>query len=142
VAKRTTKPVRRYQGGGQVSSSAVDPNYMSKLINQGFDTTKNAINMANSVKSLMKGSGGDSTPADSSLTGGSGPGNPTAGARKGGPIRKTYGPKIGREDGVIAAQKGEYVVRKSAVKKLGKHTLDQVNKGRIPNKGASGGHRR
>jgi hypothetical protein len=127
MAKPARTP-RRYQSGGQV-----DPNYMSRLVNQGFDTTRGVIGMANAMNSLMKGSKGDASPGpNDGLTGGEGPGNPTAGARKGGPIKKTYGPKIGREDGIIAAQKGEYVVRKSAVKKLGKHVLDTVNKGKIP----------
>ena len=129
--------IRRYQGGGSVGgqSGTIDPNYTAKLINQGFDTTKGAINMVNAIKQLGAGSKGDAQagPADSSLTGGAGPGNPTAGARKGGPIRRTVGPKIGKEDGLIAAQKGEYVIRKSAAQKLGTKVLNQVNKGKLPN---------
>lgn len=50
----------------------------------------------------------------------------------GGTIRKTSGPPIGRDDGLIPAQKGEYVVRKSAVKKLGTAALDTINKGKLP----------
>jgi hypothetical protein len=141
VVKRAPPRLRRYQGGGSVESSTIDPNYMSKLINQGFDTTKGVIGMANAAKSLMKGGGGsDMTPktADTTLTGGAGPGNPTAGARKGGPIRKTFGPKLGREDGVIAAQKGEYVIKKAAAKKLGRGVLDTINKGKLPQKGKAG----
>lgn len=141
--RKTTPPPRsgpkRYQGGGSVTSSSVDPNYMSKLVNQGFDTTRNAIGMANAVKSLMNSSKPDASPAaDTSMTGGAGGGNPTAGARKGGPIRKTYGPKLGREDGVIAAQRGEYVIRKSAAQKLGTKMLNKLNKGQLP-KGSSRG---
>ncbi len=52
----------------------------------------------------------------------------------GGKIKRTAGPPIGKDDGLIPAQKGEYVIRKSAVKKLGTKVLDQVNKGRLPAK--------
>jgi len=54
------------------------------------------------------------------------------GKAKGGAIRSTSGPPVGKDDGMIPAQKGEYVVRKSAVDKLGTDTLDEVNKGRLP----------
>jgi hypothetical protein len=50
----------------------------------------------------------------------------------GGKIKRTAGPKIGKDDGLIPAQKGEYVIRKSAVKKLGTKVLDQVNRGKLP----------
>jgi hypothetical protein len=49
-----------------------------------------------------------------------------------GRIRRTAGPKIGKDDGLIPAQRGEYVIRKSAVKKLGTKVLDEINKGRLP----------
>jgi hypothetical protein len=55
---------------------------------------------------------------------------------RGGRIRSTSGPKIGKDDGLIPAQKGEYVVRKSAVNKLGSKVLGQINKGHLPRKGA------
>jgi hypothetical protein len=51
---------------------------------------------------------------------------------KGGRIIRVAGKPIGKDDGLIPAQKGEYVIRKSAVKKLGTKVLDQVNKGRLP----------
>lgn len=50
----------------------------------------------------------------------------------GGKITRVAGKHIGKDDGLIAAQKGEYVIRKSAVKKLGTAVLDEVNKGRLP----------
>jgi hypothetical protein len=53
-------------------------------------------------------------------------------AMKGGKIKRTAGPSIGKDDGLIPAQKGEYVIRKSAVKKLGTKVLDQVNRGKLP----------
>jgi hypothetical protein len=51
---------------------------------------------------------------------------------RGGKIKKVAGKPIGKDDGLIPAQKGEYVVRKSAVNKLGTKALDTINKGRIP----------
>ena len=54
------------------------------------------------------------------------------GKAKGGPIKKTAGPRIGKDDGLIPAQKGEYVVRRSAVNKLGTKALDTINKGKLP----------
>lgn len=50
---------------------------------------------------------------------------------KGGVIRQVAGKPIGKDDGIIAAQRGEYVIKKSAVKKLGSEVLDAVNKGDI-----------
>jgi hypothetical protein len=58
------------------------------------------------------------------------------GYRRGGRIRSTSGPKIGKDDGLIPAQRGEYVVRKAAVNKLGTKVLGQINKGHLPRKGA------
>lgn len=59
----------------------------------------------------------------------------------GGKITRTRGPKIGREDGVIAAQKGEFVIKKSSVRKYGSAKLAEVNAGRakvtVPGKGRS-----
>jgi hypothetical protein len=54
---------------------------------------------------------------------------------KGGRIIRVAGKPIGKDDGLIPAQKGEYVIRKSAVKKLGVKVLNQVNKGKLPQKG-------
>lgn len=51
-----------------------------------------------------------------------------------GRIRQTKGLPIGKEDGLIAAQRGEYVIKKSSVGKLGTKVLDHINKhGSLPN---------
>lgn len=55
-----------------------------------------------------------------------------------GKVRHTAGPKVGRDDGLIAAQRGEYVVRKAAVKKLGTKVLDQINRGKLPRAASHG----
>jgi len=54
------------------------------------------------------------------------------GNARGGRIKQTMGKRIGKDDGLIPAQRGEYVVRKSAVKKLGTAALNQINRGKIP----------
>jgi hypothetical protein len=133
--KKSLRSLRRYQEGGSVSASDIDPNYLSKRINQGFDTARSMIGMSNMADKLMKGGSGSDTGKvlpGSDMSGGTGSPVAGGGSRKGGPIRKTYGPKLGKEDGVIAAQRGEYVVRKSAAKKLGKSALDTINRGKLP----------
>jgi hypothetical protein len=56
------------------------------------------------------------------------------GSAKGGKIRRVAGKPIGKDDGLIPAQKGEFVVRKSAVKKLGERALGTINRGKLPGK--------
>lgn len=51
---------------------------------------------------------------------------------RGGEITEVAGKPIGKDDGIIAAQRGEFVVKKSAVKKLGVAALNEINKGRLP----------
>lgn len=54
------------------------------------------------------------------------------GYAKGGKILRTAGKPVGKDDGLIPAQRGEYVIRKSAVKKLGTQVLDKINQGELP----------
>lgn len=61
--------------------------------------------------------------------------------RSGGKIAHVIGRPVGKDDGMIAAQRGEFVVRKSAVKKLGTAALDEINKGRLPSQRLYGGKR-
>ncbi len=51
---------------------------------------------------------------------------------RGGKITEVAGKPIGKDDGLIAAQRGEFVVKKSAVKKLGMAVMNEINKGRLP----------
>lgn len=51
---------------------------------------------------------------------------------RGGIIKEVAGKPIGKDDGLIAAQRGEFVVKKSAVKKLGAAVLNEINKGQLP----------
>lgn len=150
-ARGPVRKLRRFDDGGpvrQVDSSVpgITPgpnaqiyqpktNNMGQTIMSGIET---GLKAGQAYKDSLKDSGGGG-----SKTGVGSPDSNTAGMRsreqdsyrKGGTIKKTYGPRIGKEDGIIAAQKGEYVVRKDAVKKLGKKVLDTVNKGRLPAKG-------
>jgi hypothetical protein len=50
----------------------------------------------------------------------------------GGKIAMTLGKPVGKDDGMIPAQEGEYVIKKSAVQKLGTKVLDKVNEGHLP----------
>lgn len=57
------------------------------------------------------------------------------GAYDGGLITKVMGPNPDTpDDGTMFVQKGEYVVKKSSVKKYGKGLLDMINDGKIPAK--------
>lgn len=51
------------------------------------------------------------------------------GKAKGGKISHTAGPKIGKDTGVIPAQRGEFVVKKSSTEKYGEKKMGAVNKG-------------
>lgn len=104
---------RGYDQGGSVGSGAV----------QG---ARSAMQMAALAKmsGLFGGGSGGSPFADAPMD--------VPGSAKGGKIKRTSGPRIGKDDGLIPAQRGEYVVRRSAVKKLGTKVLDKVNKGKLP----------
>jgi hypothetical protein len=53
----------------------------------------------------------------------------------GGPVDKVVGPNPpGPDDGAGMLQLGEYVIKKSAVKKYGQGLLDMINAGKIPSK--------
>ena len=54
---------------------------------------------------------------------------------KGGLINGMFGPDPdGPDEGQINIQRGEYVIKKSAVKKYGKGLLDMINDGKVPAK--------
>jgi hypothetical protein len=58
-----------------------------------------------------------------------------AGYAKGGMIRGLLGPNPkGPDDGFAMVQRGEYVIKKSAVKKYGRGLLDMINEGKVPAK--------
>jgi len=52
------------------------------------------------------------------------------GLAKGGPVKTLGGPDpAGPDDGYAALDKGEYVVKKSAAKKVGSKAMNAINKG-------------
>jgi hypothetical protein len=54
---------------------------------------------------------------------------------KGGLITSVFGPNPpGPDDGAVNLDLGEYVIRKSAVKKYGRGLLDMINEGKVPAK--------
>lgn len=76
----------------------------------------------------------DPSPAtsDKNVVRGMAPKNPDdneQGLAKGGTVKKVVGGKRGKDDGVIAAKRGEFVVRKEAAAKYGPAKMAAVNKG-------------
>ncbi len=51
------------------------------------------------------------------------------GYKKGGPIKHTTGKPVGKDDGMIPAQRGEFVVKKSSTMKYGPAKMAAVNRG-------------
>lgn len=70
--------------------------------------------------------------ADRNVVRGLPPKNPEdneQGLAKGGRVTRPIGGKRGKDDGLIAAQKGEFVVRKSSAQKYGPKKMAAVNRG-------------
>ena len=131
------RPVRRrgFASGGEISSDSLGRSIMGGAnFALGAAGTISKMNYMDALTKKLKhdaeGTGGETGNFDE--------GDP-AGAARGGRIKRTVGPKIGKDDGLIPAQRGEYVVRRSAVKKLGTKALNTINKGKLPAKGMSRG---
>lgn len=88
------------------------------------------------------GAAGDGGTGDGGGDGGGGGGDGGgdgggggAGWAKGGLVNKVWGKNpMGQDDGAGYLDLGEYVIRKSAVKKYGKGLLDMINEGKVPAK--------
>ena len=84
------------------------------------------------------GGGSDSSGGDGGGgggDGGGGDGGGDSGYAQGGLIKMLFGPNpAGPDDGAGYLQLGEYVIKKSAVKKYGQGLLDMINDGKIPAK--------
>ena len=83
------------------------------------------------------GSGSDTTTFDGRTAGGDFGGDAYGGSynfAKGGKVNMA--PQMnnppGPDDGYAALDNGEYVIRKSAVKKYGSNIFEQINAGKIP----------
>lgn len=136
--KRPMGRIRGYDMGGPViSNDSIGKSIMGGFM-MGIGAGK-AINDASQDSSKKQpatggGGGGSGSGRGSGGAYNSGSFDDTAGQSlaRGGKIKHTSGPKIGKDDGLIPAQRGEYVVRKSAVNKLGTRALNTINKGKIP----------
>jgi hypothetical protein len=146
-----TNPYATVQSG--LSMGGYDPNIYDRNLLSDFvakraaDAAATTAANALSTASNFDGSGGDSGGVDggngiggNSTEGGmsnSGEGGPdgVGGWYKGGLINQVGGPDPkGPDDGYGKLQLGEYVVKKSSVKKYGTGLLDMINDGKIPAK--------
>jgi hypothetical protein len=104
-----------------------------------------AENQAANSALMMTGGGGDgnSTSAGEGPGGNSGGGEGNgatageagAGYAMGGMVNSLLGPNpAGPDDGMAALDRGEYVIKKSAVNKYGRGLLDMINEGKMPAK--------
>ena len=98
------------------------------------------IARANSVASLIGGTpdqaGGMSIGGDSGVSADGGVGESVSGTyNQGGMVNGLFGPNPpGPDDGAGMLDRGEYVIKKSAVNKYGKGLLDMINEGKVPAK--------
>lgn len=135
--KKPARRIKRYDAGGPVygTGSEQDPGPVKPGGGGGsvMDRTMSAVKtgmMASKLASQYGGGlGGSSSSGSQSPTEGTDLGGLY---KKGGKITRVAGKPIGKEDGLIAAQKGEYVIRKSAAKKLGTGVLNTINRGKLP----------
>lgn len=90
---------------------------------------------------MSPGAGGAGAGVGTGAAGG-GAGGGAGGMTHGGRIQHVHGKPEGKDDGLIAAQRGEFVVRKSAVKKLGEKALEEINRGHLPKSKAADRYKR
>jgi hypothetical protein len=126
-----------------IALGGYNPNVYSLLLDETIDPETGIP-----IPSNDGGTGGDagaSTGSGDTGTGGGGgmsnqgEGGPdsgnNAGWAKGGLIDRVYGPNPpGPDDGAGMLDLGEYVIKKSSVKKYGAGLLDMINEGKIPAK--------
>jgi len=101
---------RGYADGGKVDQPPAAPWFQRAI---GADAL--AKGFARKVEDAASGKKPDAPPA--------------AGKSRGGKITSTAGKPIGKDDGMIPAQRGEYVVKKSSTAKYGPAKMAAVNKG-------------
>lgn len=74
----------------------------------------------------------DGATSDRNTVRGNAPKNPDdnqQGLARGGKIKSVSGKPVGKDDGMIPAQRGEYVVKKSSTTKYGPAKMAAVNRG-------------
>jgi hypothetical protein len=109
-------------------------------------TIANDIDAASATEGFSVGGGGvsdtNSAGADAASdansgenAGGEGPSGDGVSLARGGLITNVFGPDpAGPDEGQVNIMRGEYVIKKSAVKKYGTGLLDMINDGKIPAK--------
>jgi hypothetical protein len=139
--KPAPKRMRGYDYGGQVLSTDSFGRSVSEGFNMGMGGAKayKEAGKPDTPKPTDTKSENTSVPKQPSVTvdymKSPAGGVPTIGGNaRGGVIKKVAGKPIGKDDGLIPAQRGEWVIRKSAVKKLGNKVLGQINKGKLPSR--------
>lgn len=120
MANKPKPRIKGYQDGGTIDPGPSASDRMMSAVRNGATLAR--IGQLYGLGGAASGTSGAAGAAGGNL--------PMA--RKGGTIKRVAGKPFGKEDGLIGAQKGEYVVRKAAVKKLGMPALNQINKGKIP----------
>ena len=138
-SKRGSKPqkgrIKSYAGGGAVvdddmgSDASVDVDKAADAIRsqswmQHLGRTRKISSAADLRMALPTPQTNDKMPTVSSV-----PSASDTGAAKGGMVRRVGGKPVGREDGIIAVQKGEYVVKRSSAAKYGPAKMSAVNRG-------------
>ncbi len=125
-----SKPRRRGYDDGGVVNQDPGPVKSASTGQRISDAIRGGMMINQLAKVAGGGLGGAQGAAGAAGASGAMGGNFTM--ARGGRIKATAGPRIGKDDGLIPAQKGEYVVRRSAVKKLGTPALNQINRGKLP----------
>jgi hypothetical protein len=120
-----------------------NPNVYSVLLDETVDPNTGVVVPTPNDGGTGGDAGASTGPGDTGTGTGSGQGNQgegggppgTGGWAKGGLIDKLTGPDPdGPDDGYGKLQVGEYVIKKSSVKKYGQGLLDMINEGKIPAK--------
>jgi len=139
-AKGFTNPYANYVGGQALGG--YDPGLYGRV--QAADNAATAAADAAAaaeaarLATLGGAGGGDGTAGDGSASAGTGAGAGTGNAMaKGGYVHGglMFGENPpGPDDGAVNLDLGEYVIKKSSVKKYGRGLLDMINEGKVPAK--------
>jgi hypothetical protein len=126
------------------SLGGYNPGVYNVLLNETVDPVTGAVIDNGSGNTGAGGASGGDAAASPGETGVSAEGEASAGGPgsgggadnyMGGLITQVFGPDPdGPDEGQINIQRGEYVIKKSAVKKYGKGLLDMINDGKVPAK--------
>lgn len=110
------------KGSGPPSSESTPPGWRDRVDTQNPGRWSTDPTMNRDADAL-------STDRNNLPPSGPGPQNQPRTFSRGGKVTRVSGPPVGKEDGKVLVQKGEFVVRKAAVKKYGPE-LTAVNKGK------------